>query len=85
MFALEWLKRNNPQYFRDIEINAERLSRLPEDDVPEEIMATVRQSDETNVIEEEADGYTPLEDTLEGYETSKAVRSGGEYSGHNGS
>lgn len=83
--ALEWLKRNNPQYFGDIEINAERLSRLPEDDVPEEIMATVRQSDETNVIEEEADGYAPLEDTLEGYETSKAVRSGGEYSGHNGS
>lgn len=73
--ALQWLKLNNPRYYGGIEIDAVRLSRLPEDDVPEEILATVRQSQETGVIDEEAQGYVPDEDTLAGVgnETDQTV------------
>ena len=60
--ALLWLKENNAKYYGDIEINAERLSHLPEDDVPEEIHALVRQTEDIGVLDEESDGYVPNND-----------------------
>lgn len=57
--ALLWLKENNAKYYGDIEINAERLSHLPEDDVPEEIHALVQQTEDIGVLDEESDGYVP--------------------------
>ena len=76
--ALEWLKLNNPRYFGHIEIDTERLSRLPEDDVPNEILAAICQSDETDVIEEEAEEYAPMEDSFQGSEMSNGPRDGSE-------
>ncbi|GJF00154.1 hypothetical protein PsYK624_164330 [Phanerochaete sordida] len=57
--ALLWLKANNPKYYGDIDISEERLQALPEDDVPEEITAVVRQSTDLSVIDEESAGYVP--------------------------
>ena len=57
--ALLWLKENNAKYYGNIEINAEHLSHLPEDDVPEEIHALVRQTEDIGVLDEESDGYVP--------------------------
>ena len=60
--ALQWLKQNNPKYYGDIEISEERLNELPEDDVPEEINAIVRQTEDTGILEEETDGYVPRDE-----------------------
>ncbi|KAL6303863.1 hypothetical protein BKA93DRAFT_852784 [Sparassis latifolia] len=54
--ALEWLKQHNPRYYGDIEIDMERLSRLPLDDVPEEILALIRQETDIDVIDRESAG-----------------------------
>ncbi|KAI5997900.1 hypothetical protein EDD15DRAFT_2109092, partial [Pisolithus albus] len=35
--ALRWLKENNSVYYGDIEISAERIQLLPEDDLPQEV------------------------------------------------
>ena len=60
--ALRWLKDNNSKYYSDIEISASRLQNLPEDDVPEEIVGLVRQSTETGIIDQESDGYVPVDE-----------------------
>ena len=60
--ALQWLKHNNPKYYGDIEISEERLNELPEDDVPEEINAIIRQTEDEGILEEEDDGYVPRDD-----------------------
>jgi len=65
--ALLWLKANNPLY-TDIEISEERLSELPEDGVPEELMMTAKYSSDTKAVEREHDGYVPTDaaDDIEG-------------------
>ncbi|OBZ68218.1 hypothetical protein A0H81_11694 [Grifola frondosa] len=41
--ALLWLKKMNPKYYAAIEIDSTRLQSLPEDDIPQEILAIIRQ------------------------------------------
>ncbi|KIK18418.1 hypothetical protein PISMIDRAFT_109548 [Pisolithus microcarpus 441] len=60
--ALLWLKTNNPKYYGGIEISDERLRSLPVDDVPIEITSVIRQSDDIGIIEQESEGYVPLDD-----------------------
>lgn len=59
--ALCWLKANNQKYYGDIEIDPERLCRLPEDDVPIEILSVIRQSDDTGLVDQESAGYVPMD------------------------
>ena len=59
--ALLWLKANNPLY-SDIEISEERLSQLPEDGIPEEIILTVKHSADVELVEKEHGGYVPIDD-----------------------
>ena len=60
--ALWWLKENNPKYYGDIDISLTCIDSLPEDDVPEELISIIRQSDDTASINEENDGYVPEDD-----------------------
>ncbi|KAI9069330.1 hypothetical protein FKP32DRAFT_1559926 [Trametes sanguinea] len=57
--ALQWLKVNNPKYYGSISISHDNLAKLPEDDVPEEVMSIVRQSTDAAVVLQESDGYVP--------------------------
>ena len=59
--ALLWLKANNPLY-SDIEISEERLSQLPEDGIPEEIILTAKHSADVESVEKEHRGYVPIDD-----------------------
>ena len=61
MAALVWLKHHNAKYYGTIEISPERLAHLLEDDVPEEIDALVRQTEDVSVLDEETDGYVPTD------------------------
>ena len=63
--ALEWLKINNPTYYGDITISPARLSELPEDDVPDEILGVVRHSADTGLVDQENGGYVRSEDVGE--------------------
>ena len=56
--ALQWLKINNPIY-ENIVISTERLQALPVDEIPIEILSTVRSSDDTALLTEEHDNYVP--------------------------
>ena len=60
--ALLWLKENNPKYYGDIQISDSHLEELPEDNVPEEIMSIIRQSDDVGMVEQESAGYVPQDD-----------------------
>ncbi|TFY81855.1 hypothetical protein EWM64_g2158 [Hericium alpestre] len=60
--ALSWLKEHNPKYYGNIEISDARIGQLPEDNVPDEILANVRQSTDIGVLDEEHSGYVPRED-----------------------
>jgi len=60
--ALCWLKENNSKYYGDIDISPTRIDSLPEDDVPEELISIIRESDDTASIDEENDAYVPEED-----------------------
>jgi len=60
--ALVWLKTNNPKYYGHIEIDANRLQQLPEDDVPIELTSIIRHSSDTGIIEQESAGYVPVEE-----------------------
>jgi hypothetical protein len=59
--ALCWLKENNPKYYGDIEISDARIVDLPDDDVPEEILGIVHQLDDTGIVDQESDGYIPMD------------------------
>lgn len=61
--ALLWLKSNNPKYYADIEVSSERLARLPDDDVPFEILSIVRQCTDIEILDQEGAeaGYVPAE------------------------
>lgn len=56
--ALVWLKENNPLY-EDIDISHDRLAKLPEDDVPEEIIAIARHEENGNLAVKERALYNP--------------------------
>ncbi|KAF8132270.1 hypothetical protein EV363DRAFT_1397930 [Boletus edulis] len=79
--ALVWLKANN-EIYQDIQISQERLETLPEDDIPVEILAAVRHSEDFEVVEKEREGYVPVEEVdeallnMEGKESGYIVRHG---------
>ncbi|KAH0832151.1 hypothetical protein J3R83DRAFT_13062 [Lanmaoa asiatica] len=81
--ALIWLKANNSDYYGDIEIDEGRLAQLPEDDVPEELMCVVKHSEDTGVVEQESDGYVPVdedggtEETRDGEFSRKSLNASG--------
>ncbi|KIO05456.1 hypothetical protein M404DRAFT_54843, partial [Pisolithus tinctorius Marx 270] len=60
--ALLWLKENNLKYYCDIEVSSQRLDTLPIDDVPLEISGVVRQSEDMHIVDEEGEGYVPMDD-----------------------
>jgi hypothetical protein len=60
--ALAWLKANNPKYYSGIAINTAALERLPDDDVPDEILSIVRQSDDIGLLDQEGAGYVRTDD-----------------------
>jgi hypothetical protein len=60
--ALQWLKKNNKKYYGDINIDTDQLSKLPEDDVPPEILAIIHQSSDVGIVDEESAGYVPKDD-----------------------
>lgn len=58
--GLLWLKENNALY-SDIEISEERLSELPEDSIPKEIILTTKHSSDIEAVEREHEGYVPID------------------------
>ena len=60
--ALAWLKTNNPKYYGDITISADTLNRLLDDDVPDEILSIVQQSDDVGILDQEGAGYVRTDD-----------------------
>ncbi|EAU83557.2 ATP-dependent DNA helicase PIF1 [Coprinopsis cinerea okayama7 len=57
--ALRWLKANNPLYAK-INISQSRLSQLPHNSVPSEVLQTVRWSTEVERLDAEHGTYVPL-------------------------
>ena len=55
--ALDWLKANNPKYYGEVVISQHQLDQLPEDDVPDEILAVIRQSNDKTLVDQESQGY----------------------------
>ena len=60
--ALNWLKVHNPKYYGNIAISQQQLDQLPEDDVPDEILGVIRQSNDMGLIDQESAGYTRTSD-----------------------
>jgi len=60
--ALAWLKTNNPKYYGNITISVDALNQLPDDDVPDEILSIVRQSDDVGILDQEGAGYVRTDD-----------------------
>lgn len=60
--ALRWLQDNNPKYYGDITISEDQLDQLPEDDVPDEILGLIRQSNDAGLVDQESSGYVRTED-----------------------
>jgi hypothetical protein len=59
--ALMWLKEHNPLYSR-ITISGTRLNELPVDGVPQEILGSLRYSDNVELLEREKAGYVVDDD-----------------------
>ena len=62
--ALVWLKANNP-FYANIEISEEMLLQFPENDIPLEILHTVKHSDDMEQLERERAGYIVEDDDVE--------------------
>lgn len=60
--ALGWLRVNNPKYYGEVVISQQQLDRLPEDDVPEEILGVIRQLNDPGVVDQESSGYVCTEE-----------------------
>jgi len=60
-----WLKAHNPLY-AEINISEINLSQFPEDDIPCEIMDTVKYSDDTERLDRERAGYVIEDEDEEG-------------------
>ncbi|CAF4505806.1 unnamed protein product, partial [Rotaria socialis] len=56
--ALQWLNQNNPLY-RYITINQSTIDKLPDDDVPKFLWATMEISNNTEAAESERSSYIP--------------------------
>jgi hypothetical protein len=56
--GLQWLNQNNPLY-RYITINQSTIDKLPDDDVPECLWATMEISNNTEAAESERSSYIP--------------------------
>lgn len=56
--ALRWLKSHN-RYYYNIDISDARLASLPEDDVPDELLAVVNQMENPEILDQENDDYVP--------------------------
>jgi hypothetical protein len=63
--ALLWLKAHNPIY-ADIRIDERRLALLPEDDMPNELLAIVRHDRDDDLTKREGDSYLFGEDMIRG-------------------
>lgn len=61
--ALNWLKVHNPKYYGKIVVNQHQLDQLPEDDVPDEILGVIRQSQDIGLIDQESSGYVRTDTT----------------------
>ncbi len=59
--ALQWLKNNNPLY-QDVIISDNMLSQLPEEGAPDELLSTVRTSNDVMGLSAEQDSYVPDQD-----------------------
>ncbi|CEL56332.1 hypothetical protein RSOLAG1IB_11903 [Rhizoctonia solani AG-1 IB] len=57
--ALTWLQENNPRYYSKIEIDNERMTKLPIDDVPFEVMVNIHHEEDISIINAETGGYAP--------------------------
>ncbi len=55
---MQWLKKYNVLY-RNVDINLQNISQLPEDDVPECIMPTLEQKIGDEETQSERTGYVP--------------------------
>ena len=62
--ALLWLRANNRVY-TNLTLNEDVLSRLPLNDVPEEVLTVVRQNGDVEVAQRERAGYTADDDDFE--------------------
>ena len=62
--ALVWLKQNNTKYYGNIEISEVTLRQLPEDDIPDQLKAVIRTTDNEKIVDEENDGYVPIEEDV---------------------
>lgn len=56
--ALRWLKANNEMY-KDVRISEEALRILPEDGIPDAILANVRQEESESLARQESATYVP--------------------------
>jgi hypothetical protein len=72
--ALTWLQANNKLY-SDIVVDEDRLSSLPEDGIPDEILATIRQQKDDSVIDNKQNSYIPP--STENRMTSNDAENGG--------
>lgn len=59
--AWTWLKANN-SFYKDIVIDEDRLTSLPQADVPTEITACIRRDDDPLAADRERPGYVLLDD-----------------------
>ena len=60
--ALAWLKANNSKYYGDITISTDALRKLPDDDVPDEILSIIHQSSDIGILDQEGAGYVRTDD-----------------------
>ena len=59
--ALEIMQMNQ-RHYRDVQIDTGRMQVLLEDDVPEELIAGIRQCADPGLAAQESDGYVPEDD-----------------------
>ena len=58
--ALTWLRSNNPIY-ADIHIDTAQLDELPEDDIPIEVLTTVRHEEDKDLATKERESYNMVD------------------------
>ena len=62
LVALQWLQKNNPKYYGNIVIDTNRLSALPDDDIPIEVLSVIRQSTDVDAVVQESAGYVQTDE-----------------------
>ena len=60
--ALNWLKAHNPKCYGSVVIGQSQLDQLPEDDVPDEILGVIRQSNDVGLVDQESSGYVRVDE-----------------------